>query len=87
VRARETLANVDDRLLRTAKRAGFSDAGLAGAPRHDRGPRSARAATSPGIRPVFKTVDTCAAEFEARTPYHYSTYEEETEVAPPTGPR
>ena len=35
-----------------------------------------------GIRPVFKTVDTCAAEFAAATPYHYSTYDEETEVAP-----
>jgi carbamoyl-phosphate synthase large subunit len=38
------------------------------------------------IRPVYKTVDTCAAEFEAFTPYHYSTYEEETEVAPRTKP-
>ena len=35
-----------------------------------------------GIRPVFKTVDTCAAEFAALTPYHYSSYDEETEVAP-----
>ena len=35
-----------------------------------------------GIRPVYKTVDTCAAEFAARTPYHYSSYDEETEVAP-----
>jgi carbamoyl-phosphate synthase large subunit len=35
-----------------------------------------------GIRPVFKTVDTCAAEFAATTPYHYSSYDEETEVAP-----
>ena len=35
-----------------------------------------------GIRPVFKTVDTCAAEFAATTPYHYSCYDEETEVAP-----
>jgi hypothetical protein len=35
-----------------------------------------------GIRPVYKTVDTCAAEFAARTPYHYSTYDEENEVAP-----
>ncbi len=35
-----------------------------------------------GITPVYKTVDTCAAEFEAFTPYHYSTYEEETEVRP-----
>lgn len=34
------------------------------------------------VEPVFKTVDTCAAEFEAHTPYHYSTYEEETEVRP-----
>ena len=32
-----------------------------------------------GVTPVFKTVDTCAGEFAARTPYHYSTYEEETE--------
>jgi carbamoyl-phosphate synthase large subunit len=39
-----------------------------------------------GIRPVYKTVDTCAAEFEAHTPYLYSTYEEESE-APPTGKR
>lgn len=35
-----------------------------------------------GIRPVYKTVDTCAAEFEAYTPYYYSTYEQETEVLP-----
>jgi carbamoyl-phosphate synthase large subunit len=39
-----------------------------------------------GVRPVYKTVDTCAAEFEAFTPYHYSTYELETEVAPRTRP-
>ena len=35
-----------------------------------------------GLHPVFKTVDTCAAEFAARTPYHYSSYDQETEVAP-----
>jgi carbamoyl-phosphate synthase large subunit len=40
-----------------------------------------------GIIPVYKTVDTCAAEFEAFTPYHYSTYEEETEVLPATKPK
>src|SRR5439155_4943569 len=40
-----------------------------------------------GVHPVFKTVDTCAGEFEARTPYHYSTYETETEVRPGTRPR
>jgi carbamoyl-phosphate synthase large subunit len=39
-----------------------------------------------GIRPVYKTVDTCAAEFEAFTPYYYSSYEEETEVRPRTTP-
>ena len=39
-----------------------------------------------GIRPVYKTVDTCAAEFAARTPYHYSAYDEETEVMPRTKP-
>ncbi|MEL4318510.1 carbamoyl-phosphate synthase large subunit [Leifsonia sp. YIM 134122] len=35
-----------------------------------------------GVRPVFKTVDTCAGEFPALTPYHYSSYDEETEVVP-----
>ncbi|MEH2232086.1 MAG: carbamoyl-phosphate synthase large subunit [Nostoc sp.] len=40
-----------------------------------------------GIIPVYKTVDTCAAEFEAFTPYYYSTYEEETEVLPVTKPK
>ncbi|MHC5822241.1 MAG: carbamoyl-phosphate synthase large subunit, partial [Nostoc sp.] len=40
-----------------------------------------------GIIPVYKTVDTCAAEFEAFTPYYYSTYEQETEVLPATKPK
>ncbi|MBW4617136.1 MAG: carbamoyl-phosphate synthase large subunit [Desmonostoc vinosum HA7617-LM4] len=40
-----------------------------------------------GVTPVYKTVDTCAAEFEAFTPYYYSTYEEETEVLPATKPK
>jgi carbamoyl-phosphate synthase large subunit len=40
-----------------------------------------------GVEPVFKTVDTCAGEFPALTPYHYSTYEEETEVRPAERPR
>jgi carbamoyl-phosphate synthase large subunit len=40
-----------------------------------------------GVIPVYKTVDTCAAEFEAFTPYYYSTYEEETEVLPTTKPK
>ncbi len=40
-----------------------------------------------GVIPVYKTVDTCAAEFEAFTPYHYSTYEEETEIVPTDKPK
>ncbi|APD10230.1 MULTISPECIES: carbamoyl-phosphate synthase large subunit [Thermus] len=40
-----------------------------------------------GVVPVYKTVDTCAAEFEAYTPYHYSTYEEEDEVWPSAKPK
>ncbi|WP_414543075.1 carbamoyl-phosphate synthase large subunit [Nostoc sp. CCY0012] len=40
-----------------------------------------------GVTPVYKTVDTCAAEFEAFTPYYYSTYEEESEVLPTTKPK
>ena len=40
-----------------------------------------------GVLPVFKTVDTCAGEFAARTPYYYSTYEHETEVRPGERPR
>ncbi len=68
-------------LLRTAKRHGFSDAqiGKIRGMSADvvRGVRHAL-----GIRPVYKTVDTCAAEFAATTPYHYSSYDEETEVEP-----
>ncbi|HYP44652.1 MAG TPA: carbamoyl-phosphate synthase large subunit [Propionibacteriaceae bacterium] len=72
-------------LLRLAKRHGFSDAQLAAlrSLREDvvRGVRWAL-----GVRPVFKTVDTCAAEFAATTPYHYSSYDDETEVGPRTRP-
>ena len=68
-------------LLRRAKRLGFSDAQLAQLRGCDEGAvRTAR--QQAGIRPVFKTVDTCAAEFAARTPYHYSAYDEETEAVP-----
>ena len=72
-------------LLFSAKQLGFSDYQIATI----RGitvseVRSARLHL--GVRPVYKTVDTCAAEFEAFTPYHYSTYEEESEVAPRTTP-
>ena len=72
-------------LLRTAKMQGFSDAQIAllrGVTEEE--VRKARHHL--GLRPVYKTVDTCAAEFEAFTPYHYSSYEEETEVRPRATP-
>ncbi len=76
------LDKVPDEVLREVKADGFSDrylAQLLGSTEDAvRAHRHAR-----GIRPVFKRVDTCAAEFEAYTPYLYSTYEEEDE-APPT---
>ncbi len=68
-------------LLRVAKRHGFSDAQIAQIRRiSEETVRQIRWAY--GLRPVYKTVDTCAAEFAANTPYHYSTYDDETEVAP-----
>ncbi|MFW0155026.1 carbamoyl-phosphate synthase large subunit [Rothia sp. P6271] len=73
--------NLDEQTLRLAKRHGFSDAQIAhivgSSEEIVRGIRYAL-----GIRPVFKTVDTCAAEFEAFTPYHYSSYDMEDEIAP-----
>ncbi len=79
LRGYERLSAITDDVLIAAKQDGFSDAQLAGLLATDedavRAHRHAR-----GIRPVFKTVDTCAAEFEAFTPYHYSTYAEQDEV-------
>lgn len=72
-------------LLRSAKGQGFSDAQIA-ALREVSEDEIRKARHHFGIRPVYKTVDTCAAEFEAFTPYHYSSYEEETEVRPRTTP-
>jgi carbamoyl-phosphate synthase large subunit len=71
-------------MLRDAKQAGFSDAQIAdicGITEE----RVRRWRHDLGVRPVFHTVDTCAAEFEARTPYLYSSYDEESEV--PAGDR
>jgi carbamoyl-phosphate synthase large subunit len=71
---------------RRAKRLGFSDAQLAwlwsepGAPVPEETVRRSR--LSAGVGATFKTVDTCGAEFEAHTPYHHSTYEDEDEVRP-----
>ena len=81
-------AMVDAGLLRMAKRYGLSDLQISRL-RPDLGSEQAvrELRWSLGVRPVFKTVDTCAAEFAAITPYHYSAYESdaeaaETEVAP-----
>ena len=68
-------------LLREAKRMGFSDARLGQlAGRSEADVRTAR--KNAGLVPVFKRVDTCAAEFESFTPYLYSTYESECEADP-----
>ena len=78
VAASETL---DTDILRMAKDHGFSDAQigeLRGFGEAD--VRKVRHILN--VRPVFKTVDTCAGEFPALTPYHYSSYDEETEVVP-----
>ena len=72
-------------LLKLAKSTGFSDAQI-GAIRGISEGDVRKARHQLNLRPVYKTVDTCAAEFEAFTPYHYSSYEEETEVRPRTKP-
>ena len=77
--------SLDFATLHLAKRHGFSDAQIARV-------RGLSESTVRGIRhdlnlrPVYKTVDTCAAEFAASTPYHYSSYDDETEVVPRTKP-
>jgi carbamoyl-phosphate synthase large subunit len=69
-------------LLHKAKRHGISDRQLAALRPELAGEDGVRLLRRrAGIRPVYKTVDTCAAEFAARTPYHYSSYDDETEVA------
>ncbi|MGO8870441.1 MAG: carbamoyl-phosphate synthase large subunit [Acidimicrobiales bacterium] len=83
-----TLGDLDRRAWRRLRRLGFSDAQLAyllgeGVSGDD--VRTARRAL--GVDVTFKTVDTCGAEFEAHTPYHYSTTEDEDEVRPSGRPR
>uniref|UniRef100_UPI0035B44860 carbamoyl-phosphate synthase large subunit n=2 Tax=Microbacteriaceae TaxID=85023 RepID=UPI0035B44860 len=76
-----TAGELDDATLRYAKEHGFSDVQIA----QLRGESEAEirgVRHGLGIRPVYKTVDTCAGEFPALTPYHYSSYDAETEVAP-----
>ena len=92
-----TPGQLDRRTWRAVKRLGFSDpqiayllsggsgVGAADAAVTEAEVRAARLAA--GVRATFKTVDTCGAEFEARTPYHYATYEDEDEVRPSEKPR
>ncbi|CAN5813523.1 carbamoyl-phosphate synthase large subunit [soil metagenome] len=80
------LAGMGRQAWRRAKRLGFGDAQLAHLWGTEEGEvRSARLAA--GVRATFKTVDTCGAEFEAETPYHYSTYEDDDEVRPGHRPK
>jgi carbamoyl-phosphate synthase large subunit len=79
---------LEEALLRKAKRAGLSDHQLAALRPELAGEDGVRTLRHRlDLHPVYKTVDTCAAEFAARTPYHYSSYEEETEVTPSTRPK
>lgn len=73
-------------LLYEAKRLGFSDSAIGRLVGKD-ALAIRRLRTSLNVRPVFKMVDTCAAEFEASTPYYYSTYDGENEVHIPAGPK
>ncbi|MEV6239401.1 carbamoyl-phosphate synthase large subunit [Lentzea sp. NPDC051838] len=77
---------LDEPLLRKAKRAGLSDRQISVLRPELAGEDGVRALRHRlGVRPVYKTVDTCAAEFKSETPYHYSAYEldpqAESEVA------
>src|SRR5204863_3978249 len=78
--------NAPAELLREAKRMGLSDARLASVWHLENGNSGAEKVRQlrkkKGLAPVYKRVDTCAAEFESFTPYLYSTYEEEDEATP-----
>jgi len=83
---RHSLSSITPVLVRKAKQAGFSDPRLAELLHTDEMTfRNFR--KSIGIEAVFKLVDTCAAEFEAYTPYYYSTYDEEDETKPSDRPK
>jgi carbamoyl-phosphate synthase large subunit len=84
-REMEQAKSPDREQLRAAKRMGFSDARLARITAHegrDGAERIRQLRRQHGLQPVYKRVDTCAAEFESFTPYLYSTYEEEDEAQP-----
>jgi carbamoyl-phosphate synthase large subunit len=81
-----SLADVTRSQMRRSKRLGFSDAQMAYLWNADEMDVRAHR-ESLGVIPTYKTVDTCSAEFAAETPYHYSTYEDETEVRHSDRPR
>jgi len=82
IKGRKLESILKDEMLET-KRLGFSDRQIAYlTSTNEDAVRAYR--KSLGVIPSYKTVDTCAAEFEALTPYHYSTYEEESEIMPST---
>jgi len=86
LRAVPALEQADPELVREAKRCGFSDKQLAFIwNTYERQVRAYR--VQHGIEATFKMVDTCAAEFEAYTPYYYSSYEQEDETRPGQRPR
>ncbi|MEY4131752.1 MAG: carbamoyl-phosphate synthase large subunit [Actinomycetota bacterium] len=86
VLAETGFADLDRAGWRRAKRLGFSDAQLAYLWNVEM-PKVRQRRLELGLRPTYKTVDTCAAEFEASTPYHYSTWEDEDEVRPSDAPK
>ncbi len=86
VRRELELMRMSGDAIRMAKRHGFSDRQLAYLWRRSEGEVRAMRLGA-GIKTTYKTVDTCAAEFEAKTPYMYGTFEEEDEVPPADKPR
>ena len=82
----KSLDEVSDALLREAKQGGFSNRQLASL-WHTSEAEVRRECQERAIRPIFKLVDTCAAEFEAVTPYYYSAYEQEDEARTGIKPR
>src|SRR4051794_3597623 len=76
------MESIPPEVLRESKRMGFSDGRLAQVWRLETQDKVRHLRKKHGIMPVYKRVDTCAAEFESFTPYLYSTYEDEDEAAP-----
>ena len=83
---RTPLQQLTEQQMYDVKRQGFSDRQIAFATKTTEDEVRAYRKQL-GVIPVYKTVDTCAAEFEAFTPYHYSTYEDETEIMPTDKPK